>query len=114
MTALWTRYFGIAFVLFGTSLVCPPLCTPAGALGAGLLLTVFYVLLRPVMQTIILPINALVWGLLTPLTDALLVWWASAWMPGFSVGYWQSVCIAICISLAYYPYSLYKKRQCTS
>lgn len=85
MTALWTRYFGIAFVLFGTSLVCPPLCTPVGALCAGLPLTVFYVLLRPVMQTIILPINALVWGLLTPLTDALLVWWASAWMPGFSV-----------------------------
>jgi len=63
------------------------------------------------LLTLALPFNLLLFGLVTPLADALLILWTTAWVSGLSLGYWQCVAVALIISLAYYPYSRFKQRQ---
>ena len=66
---------------------------------------------RPLLQLLVSPFNLFVFGLLTPLTDALLILWAAAWVKNLSLHYWEAVLTALLISLAYYPYSVWKKRK---
>ena len=80
------------------------------AFWGGLLLTVFYLLLRPIMQTLILPFNLFLLGLLTPVTDALFVLWAASSF-GIGLHYWHSLLTALLISLCYLPVSIYKRRK---
>jgi len=82
-----------------------------GLIWGALLLTVFYTLLRPLLLTLALPFNLLLGGLITPLADALLIRWAAAWINGLMLNYWQCVALALTISLAYWPYSMWKQRQ---
>lgn len=111
MTAVFARFAGCLFALSVAGLVFPGACTMGGVFWGSVLLTVFYVLLRPLMQVLILPFNLFTFGLLTPITDALFCLWASAWVGGLSLGYLQSVAAALLISLANIPYSAWKKRK---
>lgn len=81
------------------------------ALPGALLLTLFYVLLRPLMQALLLPANLLLLGLATPFADALLVLWACAWSGGALPGYWTCLLCALFISLAYWPYSSWRGKR---
>lgn len=80
------------------------------AAWGGILLTLFYTFLRPLLQAVLLPFNLLLAGVLTPLTDAWLVLWAAAWSGG-RLGYWQAVFTAVLILLFYLPYSRAKKER---
>ena len=74
-------------------------------LWGSLMLTVLYTLIRPFIQTLILPLNLFLGGLLTPLTDALLVSWTAACVHGLSLGYWDGVLVSLAIGAAYLPYA---------
>ncbi len=82
-----------------------------GVLFGGLLLTVLYLLIRPVLQAVLLPLNLLFFGVFTPLADALLVLWACAWAPGAALSYWPAVCCALLCSLFWLPYGAAKRRS---
>lgn len=90
---------GVCAILF------PGSCTLWGILWSGLLLAALYLLVRPIFQTVILPFNLLLFGVLTPLTDALLALWACAWTPGTELTYWQAMCAALLCGLFWLPYS---------
>ncbi len=111
MKAFLARLAGCfcAFLLCG--LLFPCSCSLWGALWAGAVLAVFYTLVRPMMQTLLLPLNLFFLGVFTPLTDALLVLWACAWTGGTELGYWQAVCCALLCSLLWLPYSAAKRRR---
>lgn len=113
MKLLFIRFMGCTVALVLSALLFQGSC-PLSVLWGSALLTIFYTLLRPLLQVLISPFNLFVLGLLTPLTDALLVKWAAAWTPGLSFTYWQAVAAALTISLAYYPYSVWKKRKLAS
>ena len=81
-----------------------------GAAWGGLLLALFYTFLRPLLQAVLLPLNLLLAGALTPLTDAWLVLWAGAWSGG-RLTYWQAVFTALLLLLFYLPYSRAKKER---
>lgn len=72
--------------------------SPLRLLPAAILLTVFYLFIRPVFQAVILPLNLFLLGILTPITDGLLVFWAAG-LGGNPFGYWQSVILALFLSL---------------
>ncbi len=57
MTAVFARFAGCLFALSAAGLVFPGSCTMGGVFWGSILLTVFYVLLRPLMQVLILPFN---------------------------------------------------------
>lgn len=109
MNSTARRVFTCFLVPALLSLIYPGLSTPGAILrtvfGFGLMLSVLYIFLRPLVQTLILPLNLLLLGLLTPLTDALLVRWTSAWVGGFSLNYPQSILFALALSAACLPYS---------
>ena len=111
MNALIVRFVGCAASLAVTGLLFPGSCSLHGVLFGGLLLTLLYTFLRPLLQLLVSPFNLFVFGLLTPLTDALLILWAAAWVKNLSLHYWEAVLTALLISLAYYPYSVWKKRK---
>lgn len=113
MNAILARWLGTAATLGATALLCPGLCTGSGVLWGSVMLTVLYVLIRPLTQTVALPFNLFLGGLLTPLTDALLIWWTSAWVSGLAVGYWQCVALALVISAAYAPYAASRRSRLT-
>lgn len=94
-----------------TGLLFPGSCTLWGLLFGTLLCGVLYVLIRPLVQAVILPFNLVLAGVLTPLTDALLVQWASAWVWGLRLSYWQSLFAAVVMLLLMLPYSAAKKRR---
>lgn len=98
-----------AFALCG--LVFPGSCTLWGVLWGGAVLTALYLFIRPLLQTVLLPLNLILFGLFTPLTDGLLVLWACAWTPGTNMGYWQAVCAALLISLFWLPYTAAKRKR---
>ncbi len=108
--ALLVRAVGcvLAFLLCGWAFGG---CSLEGALLGGAVLTLVYILVRPLLQALLLPLNLLLLGVLTPLTDALLVWWACAWTPGTDMGYWQAVCAALLCALLWLPYGAVKQRQ---
>lgn len=111
MMPIFYRLLNCLAALGVSALLFPGTIDLGGAAWGCLLLTLFYVLLRPVLQALTLPLNLFILGVATPFADALLVWWASAWVPGFSVGYLQAVVIALIISLFYMPYSWYKQKR---
>lgn len=111
MKVLFARLVGCvgAFALCGV--LFPGACTLLGALWGGAFLTLLYALIRPLLQTLLLPLNLILFGIFTPLTDALLVLWACAWTPGTSLGYWQAVCAALLVSLFWLPCARGKRRE---
>ena len=111
MKALLIRLLGCLAALGLASLLFPGAASLSGIILGALLLTVFYVLMRPLLLTLALPFNLLLLGLVTPLADALLIRWATAWVSGFTLTYWQCLPLTLIISLAYYPYSLWKQQQ---
>jgi uncharacterized membrane protein YvlD (DUF360 family) len=111
MNAIVWRLPGCLAALSLSNLIFPGSVNLFGLLMGTLLLTIFYVLLRPLLLTLALPFNLLLFGLVTPLADALLIRWAAAWVSGLTLTYWQCVAVALLISLAYYPYALWKRRQ---
>lgn len=111
MTSFLARVLSCCGAFAVCALLFPGTCTIWGVLAGGALLTVFYVFLRPVLQGLILPLNLFLAGLLTPLTDALLVLWACAWTGGTELSYWQSVCAALLAALFYLPYTRSKKAK---
>ena len=114
MTATALRLLGCLAALSLGGLLFPGAASLSGVLLGALLLTFFYLLIRPLLLTLALPLNLLLFGLLTPLADALLIRWAAAWVSGLTLSYWQCVTVALLISLAYYPYSLWKQHQLTA
>lgn len=109
--AFFARFFACLMALLLAAALFPEACLVSGAIWGSMLLTVFYALLRPLMQAVILPFNIFLCGLLTPITDALLVLWASAWGTGLSFTYWQSVAVALLVSALYLPFSYWKQRS---
>lgn len=83
--------------------------------GAGLLclllLSIFYILLKPLAQVLVLPVNLFLFGLAGLFADALLVWWASAWTPGLSLTYFESLLIAALNFVCFLPYDMKKRRR---
>ena len=111
MNAIVLRFIGCLSALSLSALLFPGAADISGVLLGALLLTLLYVLIRPLLLTLALPFNLLLLSLATPLADALLIRWTAAWVGGLTLSYWQSVALALIISLAYYPYSLLKQRQ---
>ena len=111
MNALAIRLLGCLAALALSALLFPGAATLGGVLLGALMLTILYLLIRPLLLTLALPFNLLLFGLVTPLADALLIRWTAAWVGGLSLNYWQCVAAALLISLAYYPYSHWKQRQ---
>ena len=105
MKAIVFRAIGIACVMACLFAIAPDRCQGSAPLWGSLMLTVLYTLIRPFIQTLILPLNVFWAGLLTPLTDALLVSWTAAWVHGLSLGYWDGVLISLAIGAAYLPYA---------
>ena len=101
MKAIVFRAIGIACVMACLFAIAPDRCQGSAPLWGSLMLTVLYTLIRPFIQTLILPLNIFLAGLLTPLTDALLVSWTAAWVHG----YWDGVLISLAIGAAYLPYA---------
>lgn len=93
---------------WGALLVCVLLWPSCGGIASvlwgGLLLAVLYALIRPLLQTLLLPLNLLLFGIFTPLTDALLVLWAWNWSGFHGLGYWAAVGCALLLSLFWAPY----------
>ena len=111
MNALSMRLLGCLAAFSLSALLFPGSANIPGALLGTLMLTALYVLIRPLLLTLALPFNLLLFGLVTPLADALLIRWTAAWVGGLTLGYWQCVALALIISLAYYPYSRWKQHQ---
>ncbi len=111
MTGIIARLLGSWGALAVCALLFPGSCTLWGILWGGLALTALYLLIRPLIQTLLLPLNLFLLGLLTPLTDALLVLWACAWTPGTELGYWQAVGAALLLSLFWLPYAKGKRNR---
>lgn len=111
MRPLFARIVGLLAALLLIDLIFPDVANGTGLIWGALLLAVFYVILRPLLQVLILPLNIVMAGLLTPLSDALLVRWAAAWAPGLTLTFWQSLLAALLISLAYYPYVCWKQQR---
>ena len=111
MNAVLIRFAGCLAALSISTLLFPGAAGLGGIICGALLMTLFYVLIRPLLLTLALPLNLLLFGLVTPLADALLIRWAAAWTADLYLGYWQCVATALIVSLAYYPYSILKQRQ---
>ncbi|MCL1816323.1 MAG: phage holin family protein [Clostridiales bacterium] len=101
------RFLGCLTALSLSALLFPGSSSLFGALMGSLMLTLLYIIIRPLLLTLALPFNLLLFGLVTPLADGLLVRWTAAWINGLTLNYWQGVVLALVISLAYYPYSRY-------
>lgn len=111
MRGILARLFGC----WGAFLVCwllfPGSCTLWGVFWGGLVLTALYVAVRPIIQTLLLPLNLFLLGVFTPLTDALLVLWACAWTPGTGLGWWQALAAALAVSVFWLPYTHSWRRE---
>jgi len=111
MSAISIRLLGCLAALSLSSLIFPGAANLSGVLLGTLMLTLLYMLIRPLLLTLALPFNLLLLGLVTPLADALLIRWTAAWISGLTLSYWQCVALALLISLAYYPYACLKQRR---
>lgn len=97
--------FGVCALLF------PGSCTLWGVFWGGLVFALLALLVRPLIQTVCLPLNLLLLDLITPLTDGLLVLWACAWTPGTSLGFWQAVLAGLLAALFCLPWSQAKRKK---
>lgn len=112
MNAMTVRLVGCFAAFAVTGLVFPGSITLWGALFAALWLTLIFALIRPLLQAVLLPLNFVLVGVLTPLSDALLVWWAGAWaFGGVTLGYGQALFAAVLTLLFYLPYSRWKRNR---
>ena len=109
--AFLIRVVGAAAALMVAGLIFPGSVSVAGALWGTVMLTVLYVLLRPLLLAVLLPLNLVGLGLATPFGDGLLVLWTSAWVGGIHISYLQAVAVALMISLANLPYSNAKEQR---
>lgn len=114
MRAIVIRFAGCMVALWAACQLFPQAAAEHGILSGSIMLTILYTLLRPLALLLALPFNLHIYGLLTPLVDALFVLWTSAWVGGLSFGYWQSAATALLISAAYYPYSFYTQKRIMS
>ena len=101
MSMIAMRWLGCVAALAISSLLFPDAVTLPGVLVGASMLTALYVLLRPVLLIPALPFNLLLFGLVTPFIDALLIRWTAAWVSGLALTYWQCVATALLISAAY-------------
>ena len=103
MKLILNRIFGCTLgLLVGSFLFNFPL-TLREIILSVLIMTLFYVFLRPLVNLVILPFNMLSVGIIGLLTDALYVLWATR-----DFGYLQSLLIAVVIAVCYWPYKKYK------
>lgn len=105
------RIVSCVIALSATALIFPGSCNFWGLLWGTVMLTILYILLRPLIQLVCFPFNAVLLGLVTPFVDALLVRWTVAWVGGLQLTYWQCLVTALLIGVAYYPYSAWKQRR---
>lgn len=108
---LCVRFLTCLAGLAVAGLIFPGAVSLMGAVYGALLITVFYALLRPLADLIALPANLFLFGLAAPFTDALFVWWASAWIGGLSFTYMQGVAVALLVSAAFIPYSTWRQNR---
>jgi len=111
MNVIIIRWLGCLSALALSPLLFPGVATLPGILIGSLMLTILYVIVRPLLLIPALPFNLLLSGLVTPLADALLIRWTAAWVGGLTLTYWQCVATALLISAAYLPYSQAKQRR---
>lgn len=110
MNSIASRWLGTVAALALSALIFPGAADVGGVLLGSLMLTILYVLLRPLLLTLALPLNLLLAGLVTPFADALLIRWTAAWVGGLTLTYPQCVAVALLLSAAYWPYSTWKQR----
>jgi putative membrane protein len=83
-----------AYIVPGSSV------TLAGALISAVVIGILNLLIKPILVILTLPINILTLGLFTLVINALLVWLASAVVPGFVIaGFWTALLFAIVLTL---------------
>lgn len=111
LRAIGVRLLGIVLVLALCGRLAPGSVLAGGLIWASLMLGLLYTFLRPLLLTLVLPFNLLLFGLLTPLADALLIRWTAAWVNGLTLTYWQSVLVALALGAAYLPYSNWKQKR---
>ncbi len=111
MKAFLIRLSGCWGALAVFALLFPQAGTLSSVLLGGIVLAVLYALVRPLLQTVLLPFNLLLFGVFTPLTDALLVLWAWSWSGFHGPGYWAAVGCALLLSLFWAPYARSRSMQ---
>ncbi len=74
-------------------------------------LALFYLLFKPVGQAIALPLNLFLFNLPQFFVDALIVWWASAWTPGLTLTYLESLLVAALATVCFMPYDAAREKR---
>ncbi|MGH7175718.1 MAG: phage holin family protein, partial [Minisyncoccia bacterium] len=83
-----------AYIVPGSSV------TIAGALIAAVVIGILNLLIKPIIFLLTLPLTLLTLGLFSLVINALLVWLASAIVPGFVIaGFWSALLFAIVLTL---------------
>jgi putative membrane protein len=83
-----------AYIVPGSSV------TIAGALIAAVVLGILNLLIRPIIFLLTLPLTILTFGIFSLVINTLLVWLASAVVPGFALaGFWSALLFAIVLTL---------------
>lgn len=92
-----------AYVVPGSSV------TLVAAIIAAVGLGVLNVFLKPILFVLTLPITILTLGLFSLILNGLLVWLASAIVPGFMIaGFWHAVLFAVVLMLVNWVFDLWK------
>jgi Predicted membrane protein len=74
--------------------------TPLHFLGAGLLLWIINLLIRPLLIILTIPLNLLTLGLFTLIVNSWMIMLASGLLPGFYVkGFWVALVVSLIVSL---------------
>lgn len=74
---------------------------PLHFLGAGLVLSVVNLLIRPVLIILTIPLNLLTLGIFTLIVNTWMIMLTSGLMPGFYVpGFWVALATSVIVSLA--------------
>lgn len=87
-------------ILIAAYLVPGSYVTLGGAVVAAIVLGVLNLLLKPILFLLTLPITILTLGIFSLILNALLVWLASAIVPGFALaGFWSAFLFSIVLTL---------------
>ncbi len=95
---------------FWAAVIAVPVCayfydgvyasSPLAAIVAGIVLGIAYVMLRPILKLISLPLGCITFGLAGVLVDMALVYLCSVLVPGFIVdGFWWTLAVAVTVNL---------------
>jgi putative membrane protein len=106
MSRLVLRIVANTIALYAAKLVLPAVVLNSvwAGLLAGRVLTLLYVLIRPFLLLIILPVNLITLGLFTLVINAWMVMLTDRLMAGLTIpGFWSALATALLVTLANLP-----------